>query len=352
MRNVPFTWPNGKRAAVSLTFDDGRESQVEVGIPILNRYGIKATFYVIPSWVKSRLPEWREAVVAGHQIGNHTLHHPGTGNLSWARERALEDYTLDQMANELDTADAVIERMFGVRPLSFAYTCGQTFVGRGENVKSYVPLVAQRFLVGRGWRDECANDPSFCDLSHVMGIEFDGMNSEQLKALVRRTTEEGFWLVLCGHEIGNGGPQTTHTETLTAFCEYSSDPQNGLWVAPVADIASYIASQRLTECGTRIVRSTPPVLLTMFYASVILIIGIVSFFCFFILKTRAPVAMLSLLMLLGVVILLFGLVWWRHYGYICLKSPIGILGILGYGLRTWISKLWYTGRPRKNKRTL
>lgn len=347
MRNIPFTWPNGKRAAVSLTFDDGRKSQIEFGIPILNRYGIKATFYVIPSWVKSRLPEWREVVAAGHQIGNHTLHHPGTGNLSWAREKALEDYTLGQMANELDTADSVIERIFGVRPISFAYTCGQTFVGRGENVKSYVPLVAQRFLVGRGWRNECANDPSFCDLSHIMGIEFDGLNPEQLKALVGKTTEEGSWLVLCGHEIGNDGPQTTRVEALATFCEYASDPQNGLWVAPVADIASYIASQRPAYCRTRFVRSTHPILLTMLYAGVILIAGVLSFSYF--LQTATQFSISSLVMLLGVVMLLFGLVWWKYYGYIHLKGLVGFWGVQYHGLRTWNSKFWHTGRTRKNK---
>lgn len=40
-------WWNGKRAAVSLTFDDSTINQFRVALPILNQYGLPGTFYVI-----------------------------------------------------------------------------------------------------------------------------------------------------------------------------------------------------------------------------------------------------------------------------------------------------------------
>jgi peptidoglycan/xylan/chitin deacetylase (PgdA/CDA1 family) len=46
-----FPWPAGKRAAISLSFDDARQSQVDVGLPLLDRYGDKATFYLSPAGV-------------------------------------------------------------------------------------------------------------------------------------------------------------------------------------------------------------------------------------------------------------------------------------------------------------
>src|SRR5690606_14099967 len=39
-------WPGGKRAAVSLSFDDAAVSQLDYVVPILNRYGVRGTFYV------------------------------------------------------------------------------------------------------------------------------------------------------------------------------------------------------------------------------------------------------------------------------------------------------------------
>ncbi|HXW78607.1 MAG TPA: hypothetical protein VEJ84_03865, partial [Acidimicrobiales bacterium] len=38
----------GRRFAVSLSFDDARPSQLEVAVPILDRAGARATFYVLP----------------------------------------------------------------------------------------------------------------------------------------------------------------------------------------------------------------------------------------------------------------------------------------------------------------
>ncbi len=51
-----FVWPEGKRVALSLTFDDARVSQAQVGIPLLDRYSVKATFYVSPASFQAHLP--------------------------------------------------------------------------------------------------------------------------------------------------------------------------------------------------------------------------------------------------------------------------------------------------------
>jgi peptidoglycan/xylan/chitin deacetylase (PgdA/CDA1 family) len=239
-----FVWPEGKRVAVSLTFDDARPSQVDVGVPILDEHGIQATFYVTPSRVPERLAAWKEAVRSGHEIGNHSVRHPCTGNFPFARQKALEEYTLAQMTEELDQANVEIRRLLGVQAVTFAYPCGQKFVGRGRDLESYVPLVAERFLGGRGWRDEGANDPAYCDPAQLMGMEFDGLTFEQLKALIDTAAANGFWLVLAGHEIGESGRQTTRADTLRAFCEYARDSKNGVWVDTVANVARYVGEQR------------------------------------------------------------------------------------------------------------
>jgi peptidoglycan/xylan/chitin deacetylase (PgdA/CDA1 family) len=230
---------------VSLTFDDARYSQVDVGIPLFDRCGVKATFYVSPERMTERLDAWKAALATGHEIGNHSVRHPCTGNFSWARHKALEDYTLAEMAAELDEASDLIEKSLGVRPVSFAYPCGQKYVGRGENVESYVPLVARKFVTGRGWLDEGPNDPAFCDPAQLMAMELDGLTFEQLKDLLDDAVEKGAWLVLCGHEIGaEGRHQTVRVDTLRAFCEYAQDPAKGLWVAPVGEIARYVTAHR------------------------------------------------------------------------------------------------------------
>lgn len=68
---------------VYLTFDDGPKPEVtEPLLDILDRYGVKATFF----WVGEnvwRYPDMaREVVRRGHTVGNHTFNHlPGMKNL-------------------------------------------------------------------------------------------------------------------------------------------------------------------------------------------------------------------------------------------------------------------------------
>jgi len=239
-----FIWPDGKKMALSLTFDDARLSQVDTGIPLLDKYGVKATFYVSPGSMIKRSDKWRMAVIKGHEIGNHSLLHPCSGNFTWSRDKALEDYTLHMMITELDSASRLIKEILGVHPVSFAYPCGQTFIGRGINVQSYVPLIAFLFESGRGWLNEAPNDPAFCDLSQLNGTELDGKSFEQVLKLIETAKANGYWLILAGHEMNEEGFQTSQLKTIESICKYATDPANGIWIASVHNIASFIKQKR------------------------------------------------------------------------------------------------------------
>jgi peptidoglycan/xylan/chitin deacetylase (PgdA/CDA1 family) len=239
-----FTWPNGKRVAVSLSFDDGRASQVDAGTTLLDRHGVKATFYVVPSAVEKRLDGWKRAAASGHEIGNHSLNHPCSGNFVWSRSKALEDYTIDQMRRELIDANRRIAALLGATPESFAYPCGQTFVGRGVKTQSYVPVTASLFVTSRGWLDEAPNDPSYVDFAQLTGIESDGKDFEQIQAIVDAARETGSWVVLAGHEMGTGGLQTTRLAMLERLCAYANEASNGVWMAPVGTVAKYVRARR------------------------------------------------------------------------------------------------------------
>ena len=243
-----FVWPDGKKMALSLSWDDARLSNVDVCTPLLKKYGVKATFYVVPSGVEERLEDWKKAVSFGHEIGNHTVIHPCTGNFTWSRDKALENYTLASMRQELLTANASIKELLGVEPKSFAYTCGNTFVGKGRNTQSYIPLITEMFESGRGWMNEAPNDPIFVDLANLQGIEMDGKDFEDhIKPLIEQTMETGGWLLLAGHEIGEEGLQTTRIDMLEKLIKYVQQPESGIWLAPVGTITDWIKIQRSTS---------------------------------------------------------------------------------------------------------
>ena len=239
-----FPWPEDKKAAISLSFDDGRYSQVDAGTALLDSLQVKATFYVLPSAVEKRLEGWKKAVSGGHEIGNHSLHHPCSGNFEWSRKYALENYFLDSIRNDLTEANKRIQQILGVNPIVFAYPCGQKFVGRGIDTKSYVPVIAEMFKTGRGFLEEAPNDPAFTDFAQITGIEMDGKDFEQLLPLITEAVKKGQWIVLAGHEMGEAGIQTTRLSMLRKLIAYAQDPANKLWIAPVGTIATYIEQHR------------------------------------------------------------------------------------------------------------
>lgn len=239
-----FHWPRGYRAAVSLSFDDARTSQIDTGLPLFQRLGLKVTFFVQPGGVEQRLAGWKRAVAEGHEIGNHTISHPCTGNYDFSRENALENYDMRRIVGEIDGANAQIEKLLGVKPRVFAYPCGQKFVGAGIDVQSYVPLVAERFIVGRSYLSESPNDPTIVDLAQAMGTSFDDTDFAQMKTMVDEAARQGRWVIFVGHEIGQRGYQSTDTTALESLARYLKDPKNGIWVGTVGEIGSYIRQQR------------------------------------------------------------------------------------------------------------
>lgn len=239
-----FNWPEGKKMAISLTFDDARYSQVEKGIPLLDSYNVKATFYVSPDRMLERIDYWKKAVGNGHEIGNHSIVHPCSGNFLWAREKAIEDYSLLSMHAELDSATRLIETELGMTPVSYAYPCGQMYVGKGNKTRSLVPLISSMFESGRNWMAEAPNDPAYCDMAQLNGVEMDGKSFDEIKKMIEETKQTGGWLVLAGHETNTGGRQTVLLETLDALCKYATDPGNEIWIDNVHTIAEYVRKTR------------------------------------------------------------------------------------------------------------
>ena len=244
-----FHWPDGKRVAVSLSFDDARASQVDVGLNVINPTGVKVTFFVTTSSdaLHSKLEGWKRALSSGHEIGNHTVSHPCTGNFPWSFHNALENYTLEHMSQELDDSNAVIQQLLGVRAATFAYPCGQKFVGRGPEMKSYVPLIGQKFLVGRGYMDEYYNDPVYCDLAQASGTAFDDTDYIDMVKHINNAAEQGGWVIFVGHDIGQKAFQVTDTIALAALCRYMQDPASGVWVDTVKNIGEYVVKQRASR---------------------------------------------------------------------------------------------------------
>jgi peptidoglycan-N-acetylglucosamine deacetylase len=238
VRAVATVFPNDAAVAVSLSFDDARASQL-AGARILEEHGIRASFYVLPSGIAAAADGWRAVAAAGHELGNHTNTHPCSANFEFSRANALEDMTMPDIAADIDAASRAIAELLGVVPRTFAYPCGQAFIGRGSQRRSYVPLVADRFVAGRGYASETGNQPDLCDLAHLDAYVIDGLDSDTLESFVDAGITRGEWVILAGHDIGPRAHQTVPADELDRFCRRLARDDR-IWVAPIVEVAELI----------------------------------------------------------------------------------------------------------------
>ena len=76
---------NLDKGLVSINFDDGYLSQYQIALPILERAGMKATFYIITQMHDAEHmtdAQVLDLYARGNEIGAHTRTHPALVNIS------------------------------------------------------------------------------------------------------------------------------------------------------------------------------------------------------------------------------------------------------------------------------
>ncbi|MBM3241180.1 hypothetical protein FJZ31_33265 [Candidatus Poribacteria bacterium] len=252
-------WPNSCQGAISLTFDDGGQSQLDIAIPILKEYNLFGTFYLNPrgdDW-KQRLTPWREVALAGHEVGNHTINHICSRNFGWGPNvKALETSTLAEIEADVLEAEKRLRELIPEQPTrTFCYPCYQNYVGEGPTRQSYVPVIAKYFPAARGM-GEAPNHPLFTDLHYLTSWPVAGwMSGLELCGFADAAAQQGRWGILTFHGLqhGPGSPWTPgsyyHGSALSSdsfreLCEYLDANRERIWTAPAVKVAQQIINWR------------------------------------------------------------------------------------------------------------
>jgi len=253
-------WPNNCKGAISLTFDDGNQSQLDIAIPILEEYNLLGTFYINPrgdDW-KQKLQPWREVALNGHEIGNHTINHICSQNFAWGPNvKSLETSTLDEIESDVLEADRRLKELIPEKPVhTFCYPCYQTDVGEGRTRQSYIPVIAKYFPAARGI-GEAPNHPLYTDLHYLTSWVMAGwMSGSELCGFPKVAADQGRWGIMAFHGFQNeksaskwtpgsyyhGSPVSA--ENFRQLCEYLDTHRDEIWTAPVISIAQEIIAWR------------------------------------------------------------------------------------------------------------
>jgi len=245
-------WPDGFSGAVSLTFDDGMPTQLENAIPLLDRYGIKASFYVNPNysidWEKN-IPAWSRVVDRGHELGNHTDRHTCSCRHTFGNNSSfcLERIKLADIAGVIDAGSVALKKTFtgSLVDRSFAYPCYESFVGEGTGRRSYVPEVAMRYRTARAG-DHRSNAPLTANLAYLGSYSVDERTYEQTATFIEREIAKGRWVILTFHGVSGDwlSVDAVYLERILRLLQLNS---KRIWTAPLFTISQYIERRRETH---------------------------------------------------------------------------------------------------------
>jgi peptidoglycan/xylan/chitin deacetylase (PgdA/CDA1 family) len=231
----PITWPGKAKAAVSLSYDDALNSQLDNAVPALTKYGIKASFYPILSSpvVMERLPEWRALAANGYELGNHTLFHacakskPGR---DWvAAHNDLDKKTMEQMREELQTANSFLHAIDGKTERTLTPPCLDWDVADGNFVETLSGL-----FVGIKGAEKIPEQYKAMLLP-------EGVTGKELIDYVKKSARNGGLVQIIFHGI-NGDHLSVSKEAHEELLKFLAENRETYWTDTYINIARHLRS--------------------------------------------------------------------------------------------------------------
>lgn len=229
-------WLQDKQAAISLRFDDSRTSHVNYAIPILNQYGIRATFMINPGTNEyNKHKEFWESNVPqmGHRLGNHTMHHKGAGNVETA------DFEIGEVSR-------LLWRLYPDQSRLNVFASGGGGVKWGgklweEAEDAYKQLVKKYYLI------------DLYDGSHPSKPYNSGDTAKDYCRMINDAVVSGRHRAFHFHNVGKadlkdrahkllkGVSLEVKLDTFKAILDCLVKYEDRIWVAPLIDILKYEA---------------------------------------------------------------------------------------------------------------
>jgi len=224
---------------VSLTFDDGLNSQAHIAAPLLAQRDLVGTFFITTDNCEipygANWTDWQNVSNMGHEIGSHTISHPDLRTLS------PKNLTKEVIGSR----DIVEENLTGGEVETFSYPMGRY----NANVLQFV---AENYLAARMDSHNISGPPK-PESKHpenmfsVVPCNFgSGETASDMSDLVNTTLDTRGWLVEMIHAVGSGGYDPVSLADFTAHLDYLYRKWTDLWVDTFLNVSKYIRERENT----------------------------------------------------------------------------------------------------------
>lgn len=232
------TWAGFRTAAVSFTFDDGPQSDVDVALPLLKKYGYKATFNIVTNWANggggtSGMLNWssvQDIADAGHEIASHSDSHPNGNGVAMPS---------DEIPTSKGTINKKIKQPYGCITLAYP-NCNTP--GDAQ--------VLQNYVLGRicnaSWGNPDImgeNGPS--NWAAVPALMTGTAGTSDFKGNIQKAVNQGGWVAFLTHGFTTGtngyaNYSPTDASAMEEGLQYAKQNDNVIWVAPMGHVTMYI----------------------------------------------------------------------------------------------------------------
>lgn len=234
-------WPNGKKAAIVLTYDDSLRSQLDVAIPQLNEAGFKGTFFLNGTFSPDDLSRWRAASAAGHELGNHSMFHPCPAAAFPADAPFhTENYSVRGMMREIGAMNTFLLAIDGKKTRTYGVPCSQTMVGGEDYTEALRSSGLVKYVRTGGGGDGIIADPSKLDPFRVPSRMFSTeASAADLIAFAEGVHKSGGMGVFMFHGVG-GDYLNVSAEAHRALLQYLKAHEDEIWVGTFQEVMDFV----------------------------------------------------------------------------------------------------------------
>lgn len=180
---------------VYLTFDDGPSCYTEEILDILDRYGVKASFFVVGKEEANLRPIYAEIAKRGHTLGMHSYSH-----------RYAEIYrSAEAFSKDFHMISDLIFEETGERPAYYRFPGGSSNEVSLLDMQEYIDCLDQEGITYFDWNITASD------------AEGKNLSKEQILANVQKDSEKYMTSVVLLHDTGQ---KRTTVEALPEIIEF------------------------------------------------------------------------------------------------------------------------------------
>lgn len=213
----------GYAGAVSYSFDDNEPSQYNNADKLLG-LGVPFTWYLWTEKESAKHQFYKQALAAGHEIGNHTV-----------------DHEQNMRPGDVDGAQTFISREFEVTAYTMAAPNG--------NNDDYTDPTERLFLLDRGVSGSPVGpDENFNKANFPSTLPPANAGGVQMNPQIDAAVSQGRWQTYCIHGFDGNGYQAI---SLSGFLEHIAYAKTkNIWIGTMMDVAAYHIGRRLVKAAT------------------------------------------------------------------------------------------------------